>query len=129
MSKWVNCNISRMIGMSFAEVSVSSDKTVVVFATRRTRLTKARWECRMIHHQECSEDVWLEDVTGDLDDLIGSEIVQASEDVSVGDTDMGTQTATFYTFRTHKGTVQFRWLGESNGYYSEDVDIEKRLVF
>ena len=35
---------------------------------------------KMYHDQNCCEDVYIDDVCGDLEDLIGSQILKASED-------------------------------------------------
>lgn len=86
-------------------------------------------EWRMYHSQDCCESVRVEEVVGDPEDLVGSPVLFAEE--SVGGQDEPTPdgkcgsyswTWTFYTMRTQKGTVSFRWLGESNGYYGEGVD-------
>ena len=86
---------------------------------------------KLYHEQDCCESVTIEDVSGDLLDLIGSPLLMVEEVVSdenpVG-VEMGRQdsfTWTFYKFATVKGYVTVRWYGESNGYYSESVDFAK----
>jgi len=83
---------------------------------------------RFSHHQDCCEHVYIEDICGDLDDLIGAPLVEAEE---VSNYDAGplgeydeSYTWTFYRFRTRKGSVTVRWYGTSNGYYSESVSVE-----
>ena len=76
----------------------------------------------MIHHQDCCETVYLADVVGSFEDLIGYPLLEVSESFAdTGSADMSS-TATYYNFNTVKASVQLRWIGESNGYYSEDVN-------
>ena len=91
-------------------------------------------ETYAFHHvQDCCECVMIDDICGDLADLEGAELVEAEEFVGNIDgratltTDLPKEydesyTYTFYRFRTSKGSVVVRWLGQSNGYYSESVD-------
>lgn len=68
----------------------------------------------------------LSDITGDLDDLCLTPILDAREDTNNGkDVDGDSETWTFYNLRTIKGSVTLRWVGRSNGYYSEDVTFEE----
>lgn len=76
----------------------------------------------MIHHQECCETVYLADVVGSFEDLIGYPLLEVSENlIDIGSEDISS-TASYYNFRTIKASVQLRWVGESSGYYSETVD-------
>lgn len=81
---------------------------------------------RMHHWQDCCETVSIVDVTGDPDDLLGEAILRAEESsADAGDNTSESGTWTFYKLATRKGYVDIRWLGESNGYYSESVDFEE----
>ena len=76
------------------------------------------------HEQDCCESVWLTQVDGISDKIIGSRIVIAEEVVDEKDTEYGHATWTFYKIGTTKGVIDFRFQGESNGY-SETVDLVK----
>jgi hypothetical protein len=75
------------------------------------------------HSQDCCESVGIDDVVGDISDLLYSPILGAEEISSEGSPAVGSEsyTWTFYRFWTAKGTVTVKWLGTSNGYYSESV--------
>jgi hypothetical protein len=85
---------------------------------------------RFHHYQDCCESVDINDICGDLSDLVGSPIVQAEavEGDSGRTDDYDSCTWTFYKFATVKGSVTVRWLGQSNGYYSESVSYDYKAA-
>ena len=82
-------------------------------------------ELEFYHEYSCCENFWLEDFEFSGKSVIGAKIldvVLVSEKRDV--TEWGSMTWTFYKIQTDKGELFMRWCGESNGYYSEDVDIK-----
>lgn len=114
---WVS--VKQLKGLT--PVSVYQDDSKFVITTKEG-------DFKFHHEQDCCENVYIEDVVGDINDLVGNPILLA-EEVSSEDEPAPSKytesfTWTFYKFATIKGYVDIRWLGESNGYYSESVDLK-----
>ena len=77
---------------------------------------------KMYHKIDCCESVEVEDVVGDAADLEDALVIDAREESSEYEEASESGTWTFYIIQTDKGAVTIRWLGESNGYYSEDAE-------
>lgn len=83
------------------------------------------------HLQDCCESVSVEDICGDLSDLENSPILIAemvtndklpAPTKEYADVEM---MWTFYKLATIKGSVDIRWFGSSNGWYSVEVSFMK----
>lgn len=88
------------------------------------------------HSQDCCECVSVEEVVGDVADLVGTPILEAEKVTHEGETPEGltlpshddSYTWTFYKLATIRGSVTIRWFGSSNGYYSEEVSFAREDV-
>ena len=112
--------MAHMLGKTFVQVTGSVGSDEMLFET-------ADGERFMFaHQQDCCESVEINDIVGDLQDLVGEPMLIAEEVKGATEPDAEhyeSYTYTFYKFATRKGYVDVRWLGESNGYYSEGVDL------
>ena len=112
--------MAHMLGKTFVQVTGSVGGYEMLFET-------ADGERFMFaHQQDCCESVDINDIVGDLQDLVGEPMLIAEEVKGATEPDAEhyeSYTYTFYKFATRKGYVDVRWLGESNGYYSEGVDL------
>lgn len=118
------CEVSELLGKTLQFVEIDWDEHEIVFKTDDQTYI-------MFHDQDCCESVTIEDICGDMNDLLGEPLTTAEEvDNTVGevaakingDSSDDSYTWTFYRFATRKGLVSIRWYGVSNGYYSESVD-------
>lgn len=113
-------SIDTLVGKTFIDVKNINDESILL----RVSDTEAYL---LYHSQDCCESVYVEEIHGDLNDLIGTPIIVAEERTEGnGDGDYGDVVEwTFYTFRTIKGDVTIRFYGSSNGYYSTSVYLRR----
>lgn len=130
-------NISELKNKILTNVIVNKDDNIIVFQTKDDEAYK------MSHIQNCCESVYIDDICGNINDLIGLPLYLAEEISTLDSEDKeiiafeilnalketnntaGSYTWTFYKLGTTRGTVTIRWYGSSNGFYSERVDIIK----
>jgi hypothetical protein len=122
--------IGMLLGKNIQDIFINHSKTKIRIITNCTNGIWQNLEFVMYHRQDCCESVTIDDIEGDLDDLIDEYILQAEEVTNREDKTLGKTkprdsfTWTFYKLATRRGYVTIRWLGESNGCYSESVDFK-----
>lgn len=126
MSEWDEIRFKSLEGQTLKNIEVIKKEQIVFTITDGTKYT-------LYHSQDCCESVYIEDICGDLSDLLDSPILLAEEATNRDllpppkeyDYVPDSYTWTFYKLATIKGSVTIRWYGESNGYYSESVYFAK----
>jgi hypothetical protein len=116
-------NINSLVGEVLTHVDEFDDEILLTCQSGR--------KIKIFHSQDCCESVGIVDMEGNWKDLIGKIIVDASEEIVDSDNcnidDLGiahseSWTRTNVVFRVDGATVISKWVGDSNGYYSESVD-------
>lgn len=122
----MNAEFEVLKGKILTEIEVSVDE--IIFTV------KGGDRYKLYHRQDCGESVYVEDVVGDIADLLGSEILVAEEvssdplnrpEKTENNYAEESETWTYYKLDTIKGGVTIRWYSTSNGCYSEYVDFTK----
>lgn len=120
----MSIKFSDLVGKTIISIEVKDDQINFKDSTGE--------EYTLYHSQDCCEDVYIEDINGDVNDLLNTPILVAEEASNSSDApskkekyEPDSYTWTFYKLATIKGFVDIRWFGVSNGYYSESVDFCK----
>lgn len=115
-------SIDSLVGEVLSYVDIADDEIMLT--------TESGRRFKIFHYQDCCESVYIESTEGAWAQLIGKPIIAAtheSEDGSEynGEYRYDSCTKTKITFKVNDATVISRWIGTSNGYYSEEVSIEE----
>ncbi|QBQ74614.1 hypothetical protein BcepSauron_234 [Burkholderia phage BcepSauron] len=121
-----------LLGETIVGVEDDPQRRYIIFTTMSGRMLK------LYHMDSCCEDVYIESITGDLFDLLGTPLLLANESTSdenpkaqprpdyLDEEDDWDGTPehfqwTFYRLATARGFVDIRFYGSSNGHYSVKV--------
>lgn len=108
--------IEELKGKTLTKVEASDEE--VVFETAEGP------RYRLYHGQDCCESVFVREIEGDVSKLTGKVTVVREEQGKEppGFEPSESYTLTDFIIETPMQKVVFKWLGESNGYYSESVE-------
>jgi len=112
-------DIESLRGEVLTHIDVSDDEIMLTTESGRKIL--------IYHSQDCCESVSIEGIEGDFKDLVGKVIIDVSEETDSSDSPPDgyceSFTRTTHVFRVNDATVISKWIGTSNGYYSESVHL------
>ena len=112
-----------LVGEVLTHVDIDDKLGVIMLTTESGRVVK------VFHDQDCCEHVYIDGFDGDMQSLVGKVLIEVEQkEFDKGDPPPNeyseSWTRTELRFRVDDATVISRWIGTSNGYYSEDVDFE-----
>lgn len=114
--------LENLVGATILSINTKHNYDFLVLETDKGTM-------RFYHEQDCCESVWLEDGLEDLEKMVGEKILHAEVVVkwnegSPLDEYDESYTWTYYKISTLHHDCTLRFYGTSNGYYSEDIDVE-----
>jgi hypothetical protein len=118
MNKY-NYSIDSLVGETLSFIDIDDDNNEILLTTESER------QIKIFHQQDCCESVFIDSTDGDWSELLGKVLIEVTKDVISDETECESSTHTKLIFRVDDATVVSRWVGYSNGYYSENVDIEE----
>ena len=124
--------IARKMTNDFFTLKGQTIRKIIALNTGSLKIITDKYKYHLYHEQDCCENVRLVDVIGDVDNILNEEIIFAEEDAGANDPDWHTDydyyndshTWTKYVLKTKNNSLEFWFLGESNGYYSEHISIK-----
>jgi len=112
-------DLDDLAGEILRAIDVDEDNNQILLTTESGR------EILLHHCQSCCEKVRILDTEGEWRQLLGKPLLDATHHEQQADTARGSETRTALTFCVDGATVISRWIGKSNGYYSESVHIRE----
>ena len=106
-----------LVGETLTHIDIDPENNEILLTTKSDKKIIIK------HDQNCCESVKLVYYSPNWKKLIGKVIVDTSENAVSSMNGYDSRTDTDLTFSVDDATVITKWVGESNGYYSETVDI------
>jgi len=122
--------IARKMTNDFFTLKGQTIRKIIALNGDFLKIVTDKYKYYLYHEQDCCENVRLVDVIGDVDNILNEEIIFAEEDGGANDPDWysdnynDSHTWTKFVLATKNANVEFWFLGESNGYYSEHISIK-----
>ena len=117
-------NFFELEGQTVKELHIEEDGSEVHIKTETH-------DFYLYHAQDCCEWVRVVEVDGVPDNIIGQRITFSEQDNRPGTRTIvndESHTWTSFELRTNDHCLRFYFLGESNGYYGETVNIKKSKI-
>ena len=123
--------LARKMTNDFFTLKGQTIRKIIALNTGSVKIFTDKYKYHLYHEQDCCEYVRLVKIIGDIDNILNEEIIFAEEDGGANDPDWHTDynydnshTWTKYVLKTKNNSLEFWFLGESNGYYSEYISIK-----